>query len=193
MKKFSKFDTATIRKGSLFEPLPKGAYVIKILRAEEEENKSGEGSHIKIAFDIAEGEHKDFYKKQFDAVTDEDKHWPWDAVYNLAAPDDNSPQWQIDNFGTFVAALEDSNPKYHWDWDESKWKGLVLGALFRIEQNENGGNVYSHTRPLWFRDAQAVRDGKCGKLPNDKLVPAPADGFVKLDMPAPDEDTEIPF
>lgn len=192
MKKFNKFDTAQIKTGSLFDPLPKGAYVIKIMKASEEQNKNGEGSHIKVAFDIAEGEYKDFYKKQFDSLTDEDKHWPYDGVYNLVAPDDNSPQWMIDSFGTFVAALEDSNDGYHWDWNEKKWKGLVIGALFRIEQNESNGNIYDHTRPLWFRDADAVRNGKCGRLPKDKLVTAKNtdDSFMNIPDDAVDD---IPF
>ncbi len=178
MKKFDKFETAQIKKGSVFEQLPKGAYVIKIKAAKEEPNKNGSGSHIKIEFDIAEGEQKDFYQKQFEAMTDEDKKWPYDGVYNLVAPDDDSPQWMIDNFGTFVAALEDSNDGYHWDWDETKWKGLIAGALFRIEQTENNGNIYNHTRPLWFKDAQAVRDNKYGRLPKDKLVETKADNFA---------------
>ena len=192
MKKFSKFDTAQVKTGSVFEQLPKGAYVVKIVNAKEAQNKSGEGSHIKVAFDIAEGEYTDFYKKQFDAMTGEDRHWPYDGVHNLPAPDDNSPQWMIDSFGTFIAALEDSNDGYHWDWDESKWKGLVLGALFRIEQNESNGNVYDHTRPFWFRNAQLVRDGKYGKLPKDKLIEAKPKTDDFMSIPETEAD-EIPF
>lgn len=193
MKQFSKFETAQIKKGSAFDPLPKGAYVIKIKRAEECDNKSGSGSHIKVAFDIAEGEYKDFYQKQFDMLSQEDKHWPYDAVHNLPAPDDDSPQWMIDSFGTFVAALEDSNENYHWDWNESKWKGLVLGALFRIEQNESNGNIYDHTRPFWFRKAQDVRDGKYGRLPKDKLVDAKKPVTEDFMVIPEDNTDEIPF
>ena len=32
MKKFNKFETAQVKTGSVFEPLPKGAYVIKVLK-----------------------------------------------------------------------------------------------------------------------------------------------------------------
>lgn len=194
MKKFEKFETAQIKTGSVFDPLPKGAYVIVIKQAKEEPNKNSEGSHIKIAFDIAEGEYKDFYKKQFDANTNEDKKWSYDAVYNLIAPDDNSPQWMIDNFGTFIAALEDSNQGYHWDWEESKWKGLVLGALFRIEQSESNGNVYDHTRPCWFRPAQSIRDGKYGRLPKDKLIEKiKTDSAGFMELPSSTDEDEIPF
>ena len=45
-----------------FEQLPKGAYVIQIIGAREEANKNSEGTHITIAFDIAEGDYKGFYK-----------------------------------------------------------------------------------------------------------------------------------
>ena len=193
MKQFSKFETAQIKTGSVFDPLPKGAYVIKVIGAKEEPNKSGEGSHIKVAFDIAEGEYKDFYKNQFNASADEDKHWPYDGIYNLAAPDDNSPQWMIDNFGTFIAALEDSNNGYHWDWDESKWEGKVLGALFHIEQNEKDGNVYDHTRPKWFRNAQSVRDGKFGRLPKDKLIEKASNDSGFMNIPDSSAKDEIPF
>ena len=193
MKKFDKFETAQIKKGSVFDSLPKGAYVLKILAAKEEPNKNSAGSHIKVAFDIAEGEYKDFYKKQFDAITDEDKLWPYDGVHNLVAPNDDSEQWMIDAFGTFVAALEDSNDGYHWDWDESKWKGLVIGALFRNEQSESNGNVYDHVRPFWFRSAQSVRDGKYGKLPKDRLIGKPkTDPSGFMDIPSGSDD-ELPF
>lgn len=193
MKKFEKFETAQIKTGSVFSPLPKDAYVIKIVGAKEENNKNSEGTHIKVAFDIAEGEYKDFYQKQFDAQANEDKHWPYDGVYNLSAPDDNSPQWMIDNFGTFVAALEDSNAGYHWDWNEGKWKGLVIGALFRNEQSESNGNVYDHTRPIWFRNAQSIRDKKFGRLPKDKLIAVKkSDSDPFMSLPEDGED-EVPF
>lgn len=198
MKQFDKFSSAKIKTGG-FETLPKGAYVLKIIGASEEQNKSGVGSHIKVAFDIAEGEYKGFYKKQFDGNANEDKKWPMDGVYNLNAPDDNSPQWMIDNFGTFVAALEDSNSGYHWDWDEKRWKGLVIGALFRNEPSQaDDGTVYDHMRPHWFRNAQDVRDKKCGKLPRDKQLKGAAgktitgnEPFMQVDA-APGEDA-IPF
>ena len=54
-----RYDKNARRKS--FEQLPKGAYVVKILNAVEEQSKNGIGSHIKISFDIAEGEYAGFY------------------------------------------------------------------------------------------------------------------------------------
>ena len=52
------------KRRTSFKQLPKGAYVIKILGAKEEEGNYG--PQVTIAFDIAEGEYKGFYQNQFD-------------------------------------------------------------------------------------------------------------------------------
>jgi hypothetical protein len=193
MKQFNKYE----RKEQVeFELLPKGAYVIKILSIKEEESPNKGINRLKIAFDIAEGEYKDFYKNMFENNTKEDKKWPNDAVIYIISPSDDSEQWIIDNFNKFMTALEDSNNDYHWNWDENTLKNKLVGAKFCIEQSEFDGKIYDHTRARWFIAAQKVRDGKYGKLPADKLLNnitsnksnSPAnDGF----MPIPDE--EIPF
>jgi len=179
-----------------FELLPKGAYVIKLLSVKEEESSNKNSRYLKMAFDIAEGEYKDFYKKVFDNNTKEDKKWPNDAVLYITSPADNSEQWIIDNFNKFMTAVEDSNKDYHWNWDENTLKNKLVGAKFCIEQSEFDGKVYDHTKAKWFIAAQKVRDGKYGKLPNDKLIKSTTS--TKSDSPAnegfqPVTDEEIPF
>lgn len=179
-----------------FELLPKGAYVIKLLSVKEEESSNKNSRYLKMAFDIAEGEYKDFYKKVFDNNTKEDKKWPNDAVLYITSPADNSEQWIIDNFNKFMTAVEDSNKDYHWNWDENTLKNKLVGAKFCIEQSEFDGKVYDHTKAKWFIAAQKVRDGKYGKLPNDKLIKNTTSN--KSDSPAnegfqPVTDEEIPF
>lgn len=171
--------------------LPKGAYVIKLLNVKEEANKNGNGSHLKIAFDIAEGEYAGFYKKLFENDTREDKKWNNDAVLYITSPDDDSEQWVIDNFNKFMAAVEDSNKDYHWNWKESTLKDKLVGAKFCIEQSEYDGKVYDHTKAKWFIAAQKVRDGKFGKLPNDKLIEK---AKTPNEFNVPDGiDEEVPF
>lgn len=191
MKQFKGFE----RKEQVeWEQLPKGAYVIKVMNVKEEANKNSSGSHLAIAFDIAEGEYAGFYKRSFENDTREDKKWNNDAVIYINCPEDNSPQWVIDNFNKFMTAVEDSNEGYHWGWDESTLKNKLIGAKFYIEQSEYNGNVYDHTKAKWFLAAQKVRDGKYGKLPNDKLITAAdtaTNGFVNV--PDNIKDEEIPF
>lgn len=193
MKQFKGFE----RKEQVeWEQLPKGAYVIKLLNVKEEANKNSSGTHLAIAFDIAEGEYQGFYKKAFENDTREDKKWNNDAVIYINCPEDNSQQWVIDNFNKFITAVEDSNEGYHWSWDEKTLKNKLVGAKFFIEQSEYEGKIYDHTKAKWFIAVKKIRDGKYGKLPNDKLITnSKANDGPSDFMNIPDNITaeEIPF
>ena len=182
-----------------FEALPKGAYVIKILSAKTTQSSWGE-DQIAIAFDIAEGEYKDFYKGQFDRNTSEDKKWPIDAIYYLTIPHDGCADYVVTNYDSFFADLEDSNNGFVFSGDEKTLKGKVIGAKMHIKQTEYNGNIYDHTRMKWSCVADDVRKGKAGRLPNDKLVDTSgtsgngfsADSYAAGGFSNSDDD-EIPF
>lgn len=182
------------KEAATYMALPKDAYVIKILNAKEEANSDGNGTHIKVSFDIAEGEYSGFYKKKFDNDTREDKKWPGDANVYLTCPDDNSEQFIIDGFNKFITAVEDSNEGYKWNWKEASLKDKLVGAKFCIEQSKYNGNIYDHTKAKWFVAAQKVREGKAGRLPNDKLLAATKSAGSEDFMNISDGiDEEIPF
>lgn len=189
----------TKRKKS-YEALPKDAYVIKIMNAKETANKNSSGSHIAIAFDIAEGDYKDFYMEQFNSNTAEDKKWPNDAIYRLTVPSDGCQQYVVDNWNTFFADLEDSNNGFVFAGDTAKLKGKLIGGKFHIEQSEYRGQTYNHTRLRWTCVADDVRSGKAVKsMPNDKLLggkpsrsAAQTSDTGFMDVPAGSEE-EIPF
>jgi len=188
------------KRKKAYEALPKDAYVIKIMNAKETANKNGSGRHLAIAFDIAEGDYKDFYMEQFNSNTAEDKKWPNDAIYRLTIPDDGAQTFVIDNWNTFFADLEDSNNGYVFNGDTSKLKGKLIGGKFHIEQTEYRGQVYNHTRLRWTCVADDVRSGKAVKnMPNDKLLSDKPSrsaaqtsdtGFMNVPAGSPEE---IPF
>ena len=190
------YDKSKRRKN--FEHLPKGAYVVKILGAKEETGSYGQ--QVAIYFDIAEGEYRDFYNKQYESNTSEDKVWPYDAVFYLTVPTDGCADWIWTKWNTFFGDLEDSNNGFVFDGDVKKLKGKLIGGKFHIEQSEYDGKVYNHTRLKWTCVADDVRNDKFGSLPDDKLVkpskakksePAPdSDGFMNIPE---DTDEEIPF
>ena len=179
-----------------FEILPKGAYVVKIKGARQEQNKSGSGSHLTIAFDIAEGEYTNIYQQQFEANTSEDKKWPNDAVFYLTVPEDGCKEYVWQNWNTFFADLEDSNSGFVFAGDVKQLQGKLIGGKFANEQSEYNGKVYDHTKLRWTCVADDVRHGKAGKLPNDKLITpnnnadSGIDSWVSLPAAA---DEEIPF
>lgn len=129
IKRFSDYETTQAYSNS--EKLPVGGYVIKIENVRFENGTNGGSDRIVLAFDIAEGEQKGFYRKNFDAQTGEDRKWK--GTYIIYLPkDDGSEQdkWTKRRFKTIMEHIEDANPGYSWNWDENSLKGKLLGALF---------------------------------------------------------------
>lgn len=180
-----------------FQQLPKAAYVVRIMNAKIAKTQAG-FEQLVIAFDIAEGEYKDFYKGQYDRNTNEDKKWPNDATFRLSIPYDRCPDYIQTNWDSFFADLEDSNNGFVFGGDEKTLKGKLIGAKMHIEQSEYRGQIYDHTRMKWTCIAEDVRTGNAGKLPNDKLVQKTSGGGSVMDNYAnggfnSTDDEEIPF
>lgn len=112
------------------ERLPAGGYPIKITAAKVD--KFDWGEVLVLQFDIEEGEYKGFYKTNYDAQTQEDKKWKGVIRLNLPKEDGSEKDgWTIRSLKTNIQAIESSNPKFRWEWDETKLKGLIVGGLFR--------------------------------------------------------------
>ena len=65
MKQFSNYEEA--KKNAQYtgsEKLPKGAYVCVIKNVQYQAGQNGNSDIINVLFDVAEGEYKDFFKKQ---------------------------------------------------------------------------------------------------------------------------------
>jgi hypothetical protein len=152
-----------------FATLPKGGYVVKIMGASKETNSNGE--YLKIGCDIAEGEYKDFFAESYKNDKREDKKWGCNFLLNLPKDDGTEKDgWTKRSFKTFTEALEDSNSNYHFDWDESKFKGLIIGGLFNEQDYEKSdGSIGTSVRMARVCTAQKIREGNY-KLPEDKKI-----------------------
>ena len=179
------------------ERLPVGGYILQILDVKYQANDWGDV--ILLSFDIAEGEHKGFYKENFKQQTGEDKKWK--GTYRLRVPkDDGSEQdaWTMRRFKTIITSFEESNNGYHWNWDEQTLKGKTIGALFNNKEYELNGRHGFFTNCHSLVPAEKIRSGKF-TVPEDTLLkggnntsqPRPdADGFMNI----PDGiDEELPF
>lgn len=187
------YDKSKRRKA--FKQLPKGAYVIEFKGCRQEKNKNGNGEHLTLPFDIAEGEYKGFYQNQYNNNSNEDKKWPFDAIHYLTIPQDDSPAYAWDNWNTFFADLEDSNGGFVFSGDIKTLKGKQIGGKFALEQTESNGNIYDHTRLRWTCVADDVRSGDFGSMPKDKLI---SNNSTTMDtagfMSIPEgTDEEVPF
>lgn len=148
MQKINGYESAEPIIGGGVYVLPTGNYKMKIIKAEETTSKSGR-QMLKIAFDVAEGEFKDFYKKKYEvdlkrqsnANSNKVAKWSNDAIYYQMCDENN-----LGRFKGFMKCLEDSNPNFTWEWDESKLKGLLFAGQTHNEPDEYNGKVYDHNK-----------------------------------------------
>ena len=121
--------------------LPVGCYECRIVQAQATLSKKG-NEMLKIAFDVAEGEHKDFYMNRFNKAreTKPDAKWDYDGTfYQLTSGS------SLGRFKGLIESLEKSNPNFKWDWDETKMVGCRFAGQFQNQPREYNGKMYDHT------------------------------------------------
>lgn len=194
MKRLGKsYDDAQAYSG--YARLEPGKYVLVIKDVAYIEGQNGTSDRLRFAFDIAEGESKDYFLNQFKANTAEDKKWK--GTYDLWVPvEDNSDRdnQTIRKFKTVMNDFEASNEGFRWAWDEKKLKGLKIGGLFREEDWAFNGREGTSVRCYGFTSIEALATAKLlgRKYLNGGAAPVQtsADGFV--DIPT-GEESELPF
>lgn len=195
MKKLSGFENATTY--TQVERLPIGGYVLDVLDVKYQENTWGDV--IELSFDIAEGEKKDFYKRNYEGQTGEDRKWK--GKYRLYVPKDDGSEkdeWTMRTFKTAILAFETSNPGFHWEWDEQKLKGKKIGAVFNNKEYSINGKQGFFTNCHHLETVEVIRENTF-KMPNDTLLKGSAsnntprtdsDGFMNVPEDAGDA---LPF
>lgn len=186
-----------VKASADFTALPAGGYVCKIQGAKIRtfEGKNGSFERLEVAVDIIEVEYKDYFRRDFDSQNTEDKKWR--GVLRLYVPSgDGSDQdnWSMAKLKRFVNDVEDSNPGYHWDWEESKLKGKLVGLTFRREEWEYNGKTGWKTNPFQAYTVEDIRQNKF-QLPKDKpLKKAAAAPMPKFeDIVDTESDDDLPF
>ena len=169
MKAFNGFEQAAeAAKHTGSERLPVGSYVCEIKNVKYENGENGYSDHIDILFDIIEGDQKDFFRKQYDANTSEDKKWKGKAAIYVPADDGSErDNWTKRSFAKWTNALEDSNTGYTWDWDEKKWKNLAIGLMYAETWTAIDGRPIKYTE---VRYPMAIGEVKPDvKIPDPKV------------------------
>ena len=166
MNSFNGYDDAKkAAQASALAKLPAGAYVCKVKEVRYE--SADYGDKIVLAFDIHEGDQKDFFAKQFEANTSEDKKWKGKA--NIWVPkDDGSDKdnYTKKSFAGWTDSFEKSNKGYSWDWDEKKWKNKLVGIVFGETGTVIEGKEIVYTEA---RFAVPIEDVRSGKAPAAKF------------------------
>ena len=129
--------TSYAKQPTQFEILPAGGYIAKIVEVDDRTWAGhSEPAHL-IHMDIAEGEHKNIYKKN-NAGSDKDR---W-LGYWFAEPSKGSPDWLLSKVGGIQTSLMESNERVDLS-DPKSWKGKLVGVVVGDEEAESSsGTVY---------------------------------------------------
>ena len=157
--------------------LPAGAYVGKILGAKVETQNIG-GRDIErliIQLDVTEGEYKDHYVKTYEAAKGGQYPAKFKGVLRLNIPKAGD-QYEGMNKRILQGAawaLEESNKGYHWDWDESKLKGLSVGFSVReadyLIEDADGIRTGTTTEIVRLESVQDVKNGEAKPVKKREL------------------------
>ena len=119
-----------------------------------------------VRLDVSEGDHAGYYTNRY-ALDDKryrDKEIKFPAKYKgdlrirIPNPDNKKALYPESDLATFKDAIwcvEDSNPGYHWNWDEQSLIGLTVG--FSVRQGTYNGRQFTRIEKL--ESASEVRMG----------------------------------
>lgn len=133
------WDTATAEIGGGGGRLPLANYICYIVAAGPYTSKKG-NEMLRIAWDVAEGEYKDFYNKKFNADKKnygKEAKWKSAGIYYISLGEGSTGRLK-----GFAKCLEDSNPGYHWDFDDTKLGGLKFAGQMSGENKSYNGHAY---------------------------------------------------
>ena len=193
MKEFKGYASARERANySSSAKLPVGGYVAKVKEVKYEDGQNGNSDMIRLAFDISEGEYKDFFKKQFEENTQEDKKWKGKTTIYVPLDDGSERDgWTQNAFARWTAAFEESNDGYKWDWDEKKWKNKTVGLIFGEVGTVIDGKEIVYTECRFPESAKKIREGNF-KIPNLKKKNGFTGSAASANTSNPNEFVKIP-
>lgn len=157
MKKIENFEE--IKASDEFDSLKPGGYIGVLYKAEDEPEKE----YLKVFFDIAEGEFTGYYKNlysQFDF---------WGGTFFRSYKEK-----ALSMFKGFIKAVEESNPGYVWNWDESTLKGKKVGLILQEEEfvptgGAHAGELRTHLIVQKVVNVETIKSGKY-KVPELKKL-----------------------
>jgi hypothetical protein len=159
-----------------FPRLTPGGYVCGILRAVDVPEKQ----YLRIEYDIAEGEFKNYYRDMKNRLKLED--WPRGGVLYRSYKDK-----ALGMFKGFVTAVEASNNGYHFNNDEATLARKYIGMVFGLEEYLNQrGEVKTRLYVAQCRSTKIIHDGKFEVPQLKKLAANAAPAYAQAATPIVD-------
>ena len=154
MEKIENWNEVEAKGMEDFKSLPVGVYECIIRKAEIYKNDKTSKQSLKVQVDIASGEYKGYFQKRYDNNTNADKTWDNNSTRYLSFEGDN-----IAYFKGFITCVENSNPGYKWDWDETKLTNKKICGVYQYEEYEKqDGTKAVKVRLNKFRSLDKMKD-----------------------------------
>lgn len=157
MKAFTGFKSEA--SGRKSKHLPAGPYVAKIKGVKIDGQEPDQTLVIRL--DVEEGEYKNHFLNRFMQEKENSKFEPkYKGDFRLRIPNDDNtkalyPESDLKRFNDAIYRIEQSNPGYHWNWDEKSLVGLLVGI--NMQQAECNGFPFTKIGRLEI--AEDVRKG----------------------------------
>ena len=154
---------------------PVGAYIAKIMAVRiKDATQNFPRDTIEIIVEITEGDYAGRYTEVYNDQKSrfgEDKA-NYKGIYTLVPPVDGDDSWRKRVFERAMWCVAQSNPGFHWDWDEKKLAGNTIGINVRKRLYTYEGEDRETTEIGQFEVVQDVRDGKTKVMkPRDQRKP----------------------
>ena len=152
-----------------YKSISAGGYIAKINTVELTQTKTGKEVLV-LYFDIAEGEFKGTFSKQYSSREAQDSNvkWPAGGTYRQLTEEKS-----MTFFKGMISAIEESNKGWKWNWNEIELQGKVMGVVMADEEYVNNeGQIRVAVKPAWIRSVDAIRKGDF-KVPEIKRVKEP--------------------
>lgn len=158
------FTNVQATQGGEFARPTAGGYVIGIVSVEDVPEKE----YLKISYDIAEGEFKNYYYDMKQRTG-----------YDLPVMYKSYKDKALGFFKAFLDAVAASNPGYTWNNDERTLTRKLVGCVLREEEYRNrDGEIKVSLKPEVFYPAADIRAGKFEALPKKTLTGGTMQGMA---------------
>lgn len=145
---------------------PAGLYIGQIMavRVVDADGVKTFRDWLEVMLEITEGD----YKGRFTAVYNDQKerfgaeNTRYRGTFRIAIPSgkEDEEEWVRRSFEGNLWCVEQSNPGYHWDWDENKLTGKKIGINLRTRLYTYNGKDKETVEVARFETLDDVKTGK---------------------------------
>lgn len=140
-----------------------GGKICIIVNAYETTTKKTNQPMLALEFDIAEGEEKSYYE-----AANQQYGGDWRGVYRQGTLDKNGSCSPF--FKGMISAIEESNDRYKFDFNEKTLIGKKFGGVFGEEEYiGKDGTVKTAIKLMQIRSTDAIKKGNF-KIPPKKTI-----------------------